>query len=105
MKTTSLFVPLFTAAFVSAHGSLSTLTINGKAYKGNPPNEGSPQASVTPSVIRQVNTSSPVINATNPFLPCGLNAALAAEVADANPGDIVTFEWKGEGGNNVCFHL
>ncbi|KIM36323.1 lytic polysaccharide monooxygenase [Hebeloma cylindrosporum] len=90
MKTTSLLFPLLTAAYVSAHGFLSTVTINGKAFSGNRPsgNKG-------PSVIRQVSSPNPNKGAQNPALTCGPNASAGSLVADANPGDTVTFDWRG----------
>jgi hypothetical protein len=45
-------VPLLTAAFVSAHGFLNEVTIDGQAYTGN-----IPLAAYNPSIIRQVVTA------------------------------------------------
>ncbi|KAF9070750.1 glycosyl hydrolase family 61-domain-containing protein [Rhodocollybia butyracea] len=81
---------------VSAHGYLAALTINGKTYSGNVPG-----AQATPSVIRQVSDISPVKGTSNPDLNCGLSAQLAADVATANPGDSLAFDWRG-GDNQVC---
>jgi len=89
MKTTSLLIPLLTAAYVSAHGFLSTVTINGKAFTGN-----IPSGKKSPSVIRQVSTQDPNKGAQNPALTCGPNASAGSLVADANPGDTVTFDWR-----------
>ncbi|KAF8965495.1 glycosyl hydrolase family 61-domain-containing protein [Flammula alnicola] len=91
MKTTSLFFPLFTAAYVSAHGFLRTVTINGKAFTGN-----IPAGSTSPSIIRQISTPDPNKGADNVALTCGPNATAASLVANANPGDSLTFSWKGE---------
>ena len=96
MKTTSLLFPLLTAAYVSAHGFLRTLTINGKSYTGN-----IPSGNTGPSVIRQISTPFPNKGAQNPALNCGPNATAASLVADANPGDALTFAWKGEDLSNV----
>ncbi|KAJ3933933.1 MAG: glycosyl hydrolase family 61-domain-containing protein [Lentinula lateritia] len=85
----------FTFTFVSAHGYLAQLTINGKAYSGNVPG-----AQATPSVIRQVSDISPVKGASNPDLNCGLSAQFAADVADANPGDALAFDWRGGDNQN-----
>lgn len=89
MKTTSLLFPLLAAAYVSAHGFLRTLTINGKAYTGN-----IPSGNTAPSIIRQVSTQDPNKGAQNPALTCGPNATAGSLVADANPGDALTFNWK-----------
>ncbi|KAJ3986403.1 glycosyl hydrolase family 61-domain-containing protein [Lentinula detonsa] len=81
---------LFLLSPVSAHGYLAQLTINGKSYPGNVPG-----AQPTSSVIRQVSDISPVKGASNPDLNCGLSAQFAADVADANPGDDLAFDWRG----------
>ncbi|KDR73179.1 hypothetical protein GALMADRAFT_100803 [Galerina marginata CBS 339.88] len=91
MKTTSLFFPLLTAAYVSAHGFLSTVTINGKAFKGN-----IPSGSTSPSVIRQITSPDPNKGASNPALTCGPGSTAGSLIADANPGDALTFDWRGE---------
>ncbi|KAF8815954.1 glycoside hydrolase family 61 protein [Phlegmacium glaucopus] len=90
MKTTSFFIPLLAAACVSAHGFLRTLTINGKAYTGN-----TPAGTDSPSVIRQISTPFPNHGASNPALTCGPNSTAGTLVANANPGDSLTFSWKG----------
>jgi hypothetical protein len=95
MKTTSFYVPVLTAACVSAHGSVRTLTINGQAYNGNIPG-----GTNSPSVIRQISTNFPNYGADNPSLNCGPNATAGTLVANANPGDILTFSWK-DGMSNV----
>ena len=100
MKATSLFVPLLTAAFVSAHGALNVVTINGQAFHGNVP-----LAEDKPSIIRQVVSPSPNKGANNPALTCGPSSTAAALVANANPGDSVTFSWKGADLSNVRFNL
>lgn len=100
MKTTSFYVPLLTAAYVSAHGFVRTLTINDQAYTGNIPGGAD-----SPSVIRQINTTFPNYGANNPFLNCGSNATAGTLVANANPGDILTFSWKDVGLINVRFYL
>jgi len=92
MKATiiSFFIPLLTASYVSAHGFLRTVTINSQAYTGN-----IPAGANNPSVIQQVSTSFPNKGASNPALTCGPNSTAGALVANANPGDTLTFDWKG----------
>lgn len=94
--TTSLFVPLLAAAYVSAHGFLRTVTINGKAYTGNVP-----AGADNPSVIRQISTPFPNHGASNPALTCGPDSTAGTLVANANPGDSLTFAWKGSDDSNV----
>jgi hypothetical protein len=90
MKTTAFFIPLLTASYVSAHGFLRTLTINNQAYTGN-----IPAGTDSPSVIRQVSTTFPNKGASNPALTCGANSTAGTLVANANPGDSLSFNWKG----------
>ncbi|KAF7303578.1 hypothetical protein MIND_00587100 [Mycena indigotica] len=77
-------------ATVSAHGFVHKFWVNDKTFTGNVP-----QAQATPSVVRQISQVDPVKGATNPFVNCGPNAQLAKQVADANPGDKVSFLWTG----------
>ncbi|PPQ90713.1 hypothetical protein CVT25_005021 [Psilocybe cyanescens] len=88
MKT-SLFVPLFAAAYVSAHGFLNQITINGKAFTGNVPS-----GKTNPSVIRQITTQDPIKGATNVAVTCGTGSTAGSLIADANPGDKVSFDWR-----------
>lgn len=101
MKSTSLlgFSPLSLLSLVtsvSAHGFLRSLTIDGTKFSGNVPN-----ASPTPSVIRQIDDVSPVKGATNRAVNCGQNALIAQSSADASPGSTLTFDWSGGDGSNV----
>ncbi|KAI5994127.1 glycosyl hydrolase family 61-domain-containing protein [Pisolithus albus] len=75
---------------VSAHGFVGSVTIDGQTYQGN-----TPGGTTNPSVIRQVSTIDPVKGATNPSLNCGMNATLASDVANANPGSQVLVYWVG----------
>ena len=98
MKTTSCYVPLLAAAYVSAHGFVRTLTINGQDYTGN-----IPAGTNSPSVIRQINTTFPNYGASNPSLNCGPGATPGTLVASANPGDTLAFSWKDVGLINVRY--
>ncbi|KAF4610007.1 hypothetical protein D9613_010339 [Agrocybe pediades] len=91
----AVVIPLLASTSVSAHGFLNSITIAGKAFKGNTPAQGT-----SPSVIRQVSSPNPNYGADNPALTCGPDAKAASLVADANPGDQLTFKWTGEDGSN-----
>lgn len=81
--------------FVSGHGYVSQVAINGKYYYGN-----APRADPVPSIVRQIIKVAPVIGADNPYLNCGQDAQLASLVADASPGSQMQFWWtSGEGGH------
>ncbi|KAI0631535.1 glycosyl hydrolase family 61-domain-containing protein [Trametes polyzona] len=93
--TTLALSLLAVVPFVSAHGYVSEVTIDGKSYKGNSPNSNSVK-----SPIRMIDDVSPVKGASNKYLSCGQNAQKAATVASANPGSKVSFQWvNGNGGN------
>jgi len=78
------------APAVSAHGFVHQIIIDGTSYIGNPPN-----ADQNPSPLRQVSDVGPVKGATNPNVNCGLNAQLASNVAKANPGSTIQWDWRG----------
>lgn len=99
MKTTSFFVPILAAACVSAHGFLSKVTINGKAYNGNIPSGAS-----NPSPIRQVTSQDPNKLPSSSVI-CGPGAKVASQVASANPGDTIQFDWKTASLGNVRLFL
>lgn len=94
----SFFIPLIAAAYASAHGFVSTFTVDGKPFTGNVPN-----GAKNPSVVRQISDVRPVKGADNPAVNCGLDAGRASLVADVNPGSVVTFDWTGGDGSNVSF--
>ena len=81
---------------VSAHGFLSAITINGQTYNGN-----NPSGNNDPSVIRKIDSPNPNYGASNPALTCGPDELAASQVADVNPGDSITFSWKGEDYSSV----
>jgi hypothetical protein len=88
-STLALFL-LASIPHVVAHGFVYQVTINGELYMGNIPN-GNPNA----SIVRQINNVDPVKGANNTFLNCGQDAQPASLVANANPGDLLTFDWRG----------
>ncbi len=99
--------------FAYAHGFVDQVTIDGKVYKGNTPNNPkcTPRFSdlygslshfdPVASPVRLIDDISPVKGATNKNLNCGQNAQKAALVADANPGSNLTFSWFAGGGEDV----
>ncbi|KAI9058961.1 lytic polysaccharide monooxygenase [Trametes sanguinea] len=91
-----LLVFLLTALpYVTAHGYLKSVAIDGQTYQGNVPNQAA-----SDSPIRLINDIDPVKGSSNPNLSCGQNAQKAALVVPANPGSNVTFAWaSGNGGN------
>lgn len=89
MKSTLLIFPLLVPAYVSAHGFVWKLGVNSQTYTGN-----IPDATPAPSVIREITTQDPVKGASNPFLTCGQNSTAGSLVADVNPGDALTFDWR-----------
>jgi len=103
MHALSALVPIFLAAQALAHGYVTKLTIAGKPYLGNPPAESH---RTSPSVIRQISNIVPILGANNPDIVCGPGSTPAALVADAMPGDKVTFTWSGAQGApvSVSFH-
>ena len=76
---------------------MCTVTINGEIYNGNNPALNSKNA----SVIRAVNDPGPTLGALNASLTCGLGAQAASQVAEANPGDTMTFKWINSNYSNV----
>lgn len=87
---TVLLIPLLALPYVSAHGFVHKVWIGSKTYLGNTPN-----AEPTPSIVRQTDNVDPVKGATNPFVNCGWDAQFAEDIADANPGDSMSFLWTG----------
>jgi hypothetical protein len=97
--TASLFAPLALALSAAAHGYLGTMTIDGKAYKGN--GDGGDPSS---TVIRPTkpNDVGPVKGASNPDIKCGLSPVSDAKlIATAKPGSDIDVLWVGQGGGNV----
>jgi len=87
--STLILFPFLAASCVSAHGILRRISIEGKVFEGN--RVGGP---TNPSVIRQVNSQDPNKGANNPALTCGPGSGPASLVADANPGDTISFDWR-----------
>ncbi|KAF9522676.1 glycosyl hydrolase family 61-domain-containing protein [Crepidotus variabilis] len=86
----SVALPILFATYASAHGMLTNVKVAGKSFSVND------QA----SNIRKVSTQDPNKGASNPALNCGPNAQKASLVADAQPGDPMTFDWKTASGSN-----
>lgn len=91
----TIMIPLLLSAYASAHGYIATVDINGKDFRGNVPN-----GKTDPSIIRQIGDVSPVKGASNKDLFCGINEQVASDVATANPGDTISFDWRGGDNSN-----
>ncbi|KAF7376912.1 hypothetical protein MSAN_00109000 [Mycena sanguinolenta] len=87
---------------VVAHGWVGTLTIAGKAYKGNQPLEQAPNGA--PSVVRQISNNLPVKDVSLLDLTCDRDAKPAALVAPATPGDALLMDWNTLAGDGNWFH-
>ena len=96
MKSNILAALLLAASYASAHGTLRRISINGKDFEGNAP--GGP---TNPSVIREVSTQNPNKGAANPAITCGADSGPAALVANVNPGDTISFNWRTANDQNV----
>ncbi|KAJ7044119.1 glycoside hydrolase family 61 protein [Mycena alexandri] len=93
-----LLVALTLAAQGAAHGWVGSISIAGTTYQGPPLGTSGPS-----SVIRQVNTNSPVTSVSDPNLACGPNALEPAQdIASANPGDAIDVYWVSTAG--AWFH-
>ncbi|KAJ8453893.1 hypothetical protein ONZ51_g13343 [Trametes cubensis] len=91
MKRAAVFAVVSAALpYVAAPGYLAQVSIDGKAYAGNIPNNYQ-----GPSPIRLVSDIGPVKGTSNPDMFCGLDAQLAELVVPANPGSSVAFQWSG----------
>ncbi|KAF7358058.1 hypothetical protein MVEN_00853300 [Mycena venus] len=89
-------------ASVAAHGWVGTLTVAGKAYKGNQSLEQ--VAHGAPSVVRQVANNLPIKDLSSRDLACGRTAKPAVLVATAVPGDTLLVDWDTLTGDGNCFH-
>jgi len=88
--TLLLFTVLTVTSYVSAHGYISAVAIDGQTFMGNPPNSKKPFA----SPIRMISSPFPIYGANNTNLTCGNSAQKAQVVAAANPGSKLTFSWQ-----------
>ncbi|KAJ7314185.1 glycoside hydrolase family 61 protein, partial [Mycena albidolilacea] len=91
MHLRTVLLPLLAIPYVSAHGFVHKVWIGTKTYLGN-----TPSAEPTASIVRQINSVDPVKGANNPFVNCGNDAQFASDIADANPGDSMSFLWTRE---------
>lgn len=90
-RLAQLLPALAISTLVSAHGYVQQVTIDGTVYKGNNLNVETP----APSIIRLVNTNSPVKGAQNPYINCGQDAQFASLAGNANPGSQLEILWVG----------
>ncbi|KAJ7090806.1 glycosyl hydrolase family 61-domain-containing protein [Mycena belliarum] len=96
---------LFSASLVAsaaAHGWVGTLTVGGKAYKGNKPVEETPKGA--PSVVRQIANNLPVKDLTSNEIICGRDAKPAALSATAAAGDKILLDWNSAKPDGNWFH-
>ncbi|KAL0069313.1 hypothetical protein AAF712_003678 [Marasmius tenuissimus] len=89
MQPTALFIPVLLAAYASAHGFVAEAHIGDHKHTGN--SVGNPPKD---SIIWQLGDVGPIKGANNPDLACGHGAHQAKLVADAMPGDTMTFDWR-----------
>ncbi|KAF6750394.1 glycoside hydrolase family 61 protein [Ephemerocybe angulata] len=87
-----LVLPLLLASYVHAHGFVHEIAVDGKTYTGAQPSD---QRSDLSSIIRQIRDASPVKGANNPDTNCGASAFVASDVGTVQPGDSLTFDWRG----------
>ena len=91
-----LLVPLVLASYVSAHGYVANFNVGGKEYPGNGIGRNG-----RASALRQVTSQDPIKGANNPAVNCGTGATRAQLIADARPGDVMTFDWRTASGGRV----
>ncbi|KAJ7502627.1 glycosyl hydrolase family 61-domain-containing protein [Mycena galericulata] len=89
-------------ASASAHGWVGTLTVAGKAYKGNEPVQFQPKA--TASVVRQIADNMPVKDVIQNDIICGRNAQPGALMATAAAGDTILVDWHTLTADGHWFH-
>ncbi|KAF9232373.1 glycoside hydrolase [Melanogaster broomeanus] len=77
---------------VSAHGFIASVTIDGTSYPGNEPGG-------------YYGSQCYKTGATNPSINCGMNATLAANVANANPGSQLQVHWWGHGVGPIMHYM
>ncbi|KAI0739432.1 glycosyl hydrolase family 61-domain-containing protein [Daedaleopsis nitida] len=85
---------------VAAHGFVKEVVIDGKLFAGNFPFNAKNKV---PSPIRFIDTTFPVIGASNPAIICGPHEQRAPLVVAAKPGSQVQFRWN-ENNNNPWPH-
>lgn len=92
----SILAALFTAAAVSAHGTMSTFIANGQTYKG--PLSGG----AADGPIRPISTVEPVMDVGSEAYGCGPGSAPGSGVAEVSAGSEVEFQMRnGDGGTWV----
>jgi len=102
MHSTSTFFAILLAAsssFVSGHGIIKNVVINGKTYPG----ALGPGSDPSNSPVRAVASGDPIFDVTSSDMACGTNSQLAPISAVAAPGDTIQVSWQAETGIN-WFH-
>lgn len=90
----TFFAILAFIPYVSAHGFVSKVLIDGKEYDGN-----TPQSSAISSPIRMISTIDPVKGADNPSITCGQDAQAAKLTVPANSGSNLQITWESGSGD------
>lgn len=94
LSALAAFVP-----YVSAHGFVSKVVIDGKEFDGPVPGDASMS-----SAVRMISSNGPVKGADNPDMNCGLDAQLAKVNAPANPGSQLQISWSSGTGGTTWVH-
>jgi len=81
----STILPVFFATYVSAHGLVTRVQVNG----GQMINVNDASSS-----IRKVSSQDPIKGAMNPAVNCGTNAQPASSNLQVQPGDTIGFDWR-----------
>ncbi|KAF8642783.1 hypothetical protein AX16_009416 [Volvariella volvacea WC 439] len=97
----SLIIPLFITVYASAHGIVDHIII-GDTEKYQGPGIAD---NTTLSAIRAVQSKGPLNDTSSPFLNCGIGAQPAELMADAMPGNKISFAWRNfEASNGFWIH-
>jgi Auxiliary Activity family 9 (formerly GH61) len=80
--------------FVSGHGIIKNVMINGKTYPG----ALGPGSDPANSPVRAVSSGDPIFDVNSPDMSCGTASQFAPISAIAVPGDVVSINWQAQTG-------